>query len=74
MTSNLLIAGDNLTLTPPTMQDGERALVYNVQRGDTLFEIASLYRISIDEIRSWNLDTDLSIIRPGDRLRIFPKY
>ncbi len=74
MTSNLLIAGDNLTLTPPTMQDGERALVYNVQRGDTLFEIASLYRISIDEIRSWNLDSDLSIIRPGDRLRIFPKY
>ena len=74
MTSNLLIAGDNLVLTPPTMQDGERALVYNVQRGDTLFEIASLYRISIDEIRAWNLDSDLSIIRPGDRLRIFPKY
>ncbi len=74
MTSNLLIAGDKLVLTPPTMQDGERALVYNVQRGDTLFEIASLYRISIDEIRSWNLDSDLSIIRPGDRLRIFPKY
>ena len=74
MTSDLLIAGDNLTLTPPTTQDGERALVYNVQHGDTLFEIAALYRISIDEIRSWNLDTDLSIIRPGDRLRIFPKY
>jgi len=77
MSSNLLIAGESLRLASPGRPSGGGGggaeLVYNVRRGDTLTAIASFYQVSVDEIRSWNLGSDLSIIRPGDQLRIAPQ-
>ena len=76
MSSNLLIAGESLRLTAPPDRPaggGGGQLVYSVRSGDTLTGIASFYRISVDEIRAWNLESDLSIIRPGDQLQIYPQ-
>jgi membrane-bound lytic murein transglycosylase D len=39
-----------------------------VQRGDTLWDIARLYNVSVDEIRQWNNIS--STIRPGDEIMI----
>ncbi len=79
MSSNLLIAGDTLRLgtTQDTAQDSISAAdrsdkrVYSVRSGDTLSQIAFSHRTSVDAIRTWNLERDLSIIRPGDQLTIY---
>jgi membrane-bound lytic murein transglycosylase D len=84
MSSNLLIAGDTLRLrTTPEMLRSTQITpdsiasvaadkrVYNVRSGDTLSQIASSHRISVDAIRTWNLERDLSIIRPGDEITIY---
>ena len=79
MSSNVLIAGDTLRLTPTedTPQvaargsGGGASVVYNVRSGDTLSEIASSYRTSVAAIRTWNLERDLSVIRPGDEITIY---
>ena len=84
MSSNLLIAGDTLRLrtTPEVLRSTQITpdsiasvtadkRVYNVRSGDTLSQIASSHRISVDAIRTWNLERDLSIIRPGDEITIY---
>ena len=79
MSSNLLIAGNRLRLIAPegTPQDsisvsaGPDQRVYSVRSGDTLSQIASAHRTSIDAIRAWNPERDLSIIYPGDQLTIY---
>lgn len=45
------------------------ARTHKVQRGDTLWDIARQYNVSVDEIRQWN---NLgSTIRPGDEIMIY---
>ena len=77
MSSNLLIAGQSLRLPPastPATSSGNATrterVVYQVRPGDTLFQIAMFYRTSVDDIRAWNPDSDLSVIRPGDQITI----
>ena len=78
MSSSLLIAGNTLRLTAtqdmpqdsvPTSTAAKR--FYSVRAGDTLSQIASSHRTSIDAIRSWNLERDLNIIHPGDEITIY---
>jgi membrane-bound lytic murein transglycosylase D len=81
MSSNLLIAGNTLRLmaTQDTPRDSISAStsasadkrVYSVRSGDTLSQIASSHRTSVDAIRTWNLERDLTIIRPGDQITIY---
>ena len=79
MSSNVLIAGNTLRLTPTEDTSevaapgtgGGASVVYNVRSGDTLSEIASSYRTSVAAIRTWNLERDLSVIRPGDEITIY---
>ncbi len=79
MSSNVLIAGDALRLIPTEDTSevtalgsgGSASVVYNVRSGDTLSEIASSYRTSVAAIRTWNVERDLSIIRPGDEIMIY---
>ena len=69
MSSNRLIAGKSLRLVPADREFEK--VVYSVRPGDTLSKIAFSYKTSVDEIRAWNLESDLSTIRPGDKIMIF---
>lgn len=43
---------------------------YTVQKGDTLFHIASLYRIRVADLSAWNGISDSTPISVGQRLRV----
>lgn len=51
--------------------DPDRLLVYSVQRGDTLSAIAARHRVRVDDLLRWNSLSRASIIRPGDKVRIY---
>ncbi|HAW45570.1 MAG TPA: N-acetylmuramoyl-L-alanine amidase AmiB, partial [Sutterella sp.] len=42
-----------------------------VRRGETLSRIASRYGVTVRSLRSWNRLSSKSVIRPGQRLRIW---
>jgi LysM repeat protein len=46
-------------------------VIHQVKQGETLNQIASTYKTSVDAIISWNESDDLSVIHPGDRITIF---
>lgn len=61
---NLLAAAN--TLPVPTT-------AYEIRRGDTLWAIANRYKLSVDELASWNgIQTD-DVLRPGQSLRLQPR-
>jgi membrane-bound lytic murein transglycosylase D len=43
---------------------------YRVQRGDTLFSIASRHHTTVDKLREWNRLGEDAAIRPGERLAV----
>ena len=47
-----------------------RTIHYKVRRGDTLFRIARIHNVTVDQILSWNGMGAGSGIRPGQRLSI----
>lgn len=49
----------------------ERLVTYQVRTGDTLSGIATRHRVSLGDLLRWNDLTLESVIRPGDRVRIF---
>ncbi len=44
-------------------------VIYTVRRGDTLWDIAARYGVSIRDIKRWN-NRRSNLIKPGDRLKI----
>jgi LysM repeat protein len=42
---------------------------YTVKRGDTLWDIAKKYNVSVSQLKNWNNMRSVRI-RPGDRIRI----
>jgi membrane-bound lytic murein transglycosylase D len=48
-----------------------RRVVYTVRRGDTLSEIARKFGVSISNLRKWNGLGNRSLIRTGQKLRIY---
>lgn len=46
-----------------------RTIIYTVKSGDTLWDIASDFGVSIREIKQWN-NRRSNFLRPGDRLKI----
>jgi membrane-bound lytic murein transglycosylase D len=51
---------------------GNKKIVYQVKRGDTLFAIASNFKTDVGSIKRWN-GLDNNAIKPGDSLTIFTK-
>ncbi|MEM7112448.1 MAG: LysM peptidoglycan-binding domain-containing protein [Chloroflexota bacterium] len=43
-----------------------------VEAGQSLWEIAARYRISLDELLTWNGLSENTILQPGDELRVIP--
>lgn len=55
----------------PTAEQSDRVrLIYRVKRGDTLFDIARLFKTTVSALRQWN-GLRSSRIHPGDRLTIY---
>jgi membrane-bound lytic murein transglycosylase D len=78
---NLIRAGDTLMIpnsaawrSSLAMADGGRTGVrrgYTVRRGDSLYEIANRFNVTIDDIISWNkLDPD-RYLQPGQSLTLY---
>ena len=53
---------------PPSAEPLIRRVNYTVRRGDSLYVIASRFRVSIDDIRRWNSLDGNRYLQPGQRL------
>jgi membrane-bound lytic murein transglycosylase D len=61
---------ENSRIEPlPESANSTNTLVYVVKRGDTLWDIAAQYGVSIREIKQWN-NRQNNLIKPGDKLKI----
>jgi LysM repeat protein len=58
-------SGDNNQNESKTQQ----TVNYTVKRGDTLWDIASEFNVSIRDIKRWN-NRQSNLIKPGDQLKI----
>ena len=47
-----------------------RTIRYTVRKGDSLYRIASRFRVSVADIRRWNRIRDDGLLRPGQRLTL----
>ncbi len=55
--------------TPSGTSENNRTVVYTVKNGDTLWDIASRYGVSIRDIKTWN-NMRSNLIKPGEELKI----
>jgi membrane-bound lytic murein transglycosylase D len=73
-----LMPGDKLRVrinTPPKPGNGfqkkeVKEIIYIVREGDTLWDIAQKYNVTIEEIKSWNSLNGGDRIYPSDRLKL----
>ncbi|WP_417750542.1 transglycosylase family protein [Salinicoccus siamensis] len=62
MTSNLIFPGQELEITKANDSGDKEAGVYKIKSGDTLFEIAQKFDVSVSDLKTWNnLSSDLII-------------
>ena len=59
-------------MSDPELPDGYQRRVHTVRRGDTLSEIAERYHVGLSKLLRWNGLSKRSIIRPGQRLVVYP--
>jgi membrane-bound lytic murein transglycosylase D len=67
------VAPSTLPRTSPTSALGNttRKLNYTVRNGDSLYLIASRFRVTIKELTRWNNIDKNKILRPGQRLTMY---
>ena len=66
-----IIAGTTASDSATTKISNNR-IVHNVKQGDTLYDIANRYKISVSQLKQWN-NLRRNLIHPGDRLTIYVK-
>jgi membrane-bound lytic murein transglycosylase D len=80
LASNQIETGRKLVVGQPAAPPAPTAVasssephkvIHQVKAGETLLKIASDYRTTVGNIKSWNTKTDLSVLHPGDRITIF---
>jgi len=62
--------GDILRI-PPQRLTSDGKVVYKVQQGDTLWDIAGRFKVSVNDLQSWNNLIDSNQLQPGDRLIVY---
>jgi len=65
-----IYAGQVLRVPGDTL-DVNNYYVYTIKKGDTVSDIASRFKTTVSNIKSWNNLEDLKGIQPGDRLKIY---
>ncbi len=68
---SMIHPGDTLRI--PASAVTLSSLVYPVQTGDTLWEIATKFNVSIGELKSWNNIRNVNKLTPGDQLVVYLK-
>lgn len=81
LSSNKIIAGKtlkvyspvqhNYTTTKNTSTKKGAAITHTIKKGDTIWQLASQYNVSVEDIRSWNDLTSNKIVA-GKTLKIYP--
>jgi peptidoglycan endopeptidase LytE len=56
----------------PTIADGMGRKIYTVQPGDTLWDLAQRFEISVNDLQAWN-NLNNELIKPGQQLAIVDK-
>lgn len=59
--------------TSEAVADGARRLTYVVRRGDTLYRIARLLQVTVDDLVAWNTSLSSRSLHPGQVLVAFVK-
>jgi len=59
-------------MSDPELPDGYQRRTHTVRRGDTLSQIAELYHVGLSKLLRWNGLSKRSIIRPGQKLVVYP--
>ncbi len=54
-----------------SVQRGDNRIVHTVTSGDTLWDLARKYRVSVNQIANWNAMSPRDVLRPGQRLVIW---
>lgn len=57
-------------ITPELQAGSQRSFVYSVKKGDTIWDIATLYNVNVKDLMRWNNLGPRSQIFPGDQLTI----
>lgn len=65
----LAVPGDGES-TASTHAANQRSFVYTVKKGDTIWDIATLYNVDVNALMRWNNLGPRSQIFPGDQLLI----
>ncbi len=56
---------------PSTQEEGSKSIEHLIQPGDTLYALSKKYGVSVDQLRSWNGLDESSILKVGQKLKIF---
>ncbi|MFA6811221.1 MAG: LysM peptidoglycan-binding domain-containing protein, partial [Desulfoplanes sp.] len=65
-------SGSATTLARETAAKDFRQLVrYHVRRGDNLWNIAQKFGVTTQQLYAWNNLTGSSVLRPGDRIKVY---
>ncbi len=67
----LVVWTDSAPAETPRSKNLTRKLNYTVRRGDSLYRIASRFRITISDLVRWNSIDRNKILRPGQRLTMY---
>ena len=52
------------------VDDMGRKVSYTVRKGDSLYEIARKFRVSVNDLKRWNEKTLGQFLQPGQRLTV----
>jgi membrane-bound lytic murein transglycosylase D len=66
-----LLPGQTITI-PLAGRAVAEPLTYRVQRGDTLWDIAARFDVSVRDLKDWNSIANARSLKPGDLIIVYP--
>lgn len=65
------LSADQRKQSVQNVERGDNRIEHTVRSGDTLWDIARKYRVSVNQIANWNAMSPRDVLRPGQRLVIW---